>query len=74
MSRSEGRELWQVPPKGVRVLARAMSKMDTGNEANEDGYVGIASKVTKRIREEAHLSNGDKLGVDVASIGGQDVV
>lgn len=74
MSRSEGRELWQVPPKGVRVLARAMSKMDTGSEANEDGYVGIASKVTKRIREEAHLSNGDKLGTDVASNGGRDVV
>lgn len=74
MTRPEGRELWQVPPKGVRALARAMSKLDTGNEASEDSYVGIASKVTKRIREEAHLSNGDKLGTDVASNGGRDVV
>ena len=65
MSRPEGRDLWQVPPKGVRALARAMSKMDTGSEANEDGYVGIASKVTKRIRAEATLPSGAPLGTDI---------
>jgi hypothetical protein len=67
MSRPEGRDLWQVPPKGVRALARAMSVEETGNEGSEDSYVGIASKVTRRIRDEARLSTGDKLGVDVTN-------
>jgi hypothetical protein len=65
MARSDGRELWQTPPRGVRQLARAMSVAETGREDNEDSYVGIASRVTKRIREEARLSNGSQLGVDV---------
>ena len=58
-------ELWQTPPRGVRELARAMSRHDTGNEASEDSYVGIASKTTKRFREEAYLPSGAKLGTDI---------
>lgn len=59
------RELWQTPPRGVRELARAMSRHDTGKEDFEDSYVGIASKTTKRFREEAYLPNGAKLGTDI---------
>ena len=57
-------ELWQTPPRGVRELARAMSRHETGNESSEDSYVSIASKTTKRIRGEAYLPNGSKLDTD----------
>lgn len=67
-------ELWQTPPSGVRELARAMSRHDTGNEVSEDSYVSIASKTTKRYRTEARLPSGDKLGVDTTSIPGGSVL
>jgi hypothetical protein len=66
MSRPEGAGLWQTPASGVRALARAMSVAELGNESGEANYVGLASRVSKQIREQAHLSTGDKLGVDVA--------
>ena len=58
-------ELWRTPPVGVRELARAMSRHDTGNDAAEDSYVGIASKTARRFREEARLPGGGKLGTDI---------
>jgi len=65
MSRPEGAGLWKTPAQGVRDLARVMSVEETGNEASEDAYVGIASKVAKRIRAEATLSGGSPSGLDI---------
>lgn len=48
-------ELWQTPPKGIRELARAMSRHETGNDGAEDSFVGIASKTVKRFRDAATL-------------------
>lgn len=50
MNTSHGAGLWQSPARGVRALARAMSRHATGSEAAEDGYVSIASKVAADIR------------------------
>jgi hypothetical protein len=65
MGRPEGADLWKQPAKGVRELARAMSVLETGNEANEDNYVSIVSKAAKQIRNSARLPNGDRLGTDI---------
>ena len=65
MSHPEGAGLWKTPAQGVRDLARVMSVEETGNEASEDAYVGIVSRVAKRIRTEATLPGGDRLDVDV---------
>lgn len=65
MTTSAGRGLWQTPARGVRELARVMSRHETGNEASEGSYVSIASKMAERIRKEAYLPSGDRLGVDV---------
>lgn len=62
-------ELWQTPPRGIRDLARAMSRHETGNEDMEDSYVGTASKTVRRFRETAHLSTGDRLGTDISARG-----
>lgn len=59
-------ELWQTPPRGIRELARAMSRHETGNDAAEDSFVGIASKTVKRYRDAA-LVNGGHFGTDVSS-------
>lgn len=50
MQTDAGRGLWHSPARGVRDLARAMSRHDTGNEDAEDSYVSIASKVAAAIR------------------------
>ena len=65
MERPEGAGLWKQPAEGVRELARVMSVTETGNEAAEDSYVGIVSKVAKRIRNEARLPSGARLGTDI---------
>ena len=65
MGRPEGAGLWKQPAQGVRELARAMSVLETGNEANEDNYVSIVSKAAKQIRNSARLPNGDRLGTDI---------
>lgn len=65
MSRPEGAGLWKTPAEGVRVLARAMSATETGSEAAENSYVSIASKVSRRIRENARLETGERLGTDI---------
>lgn len=59
-------ELWQQPPRGVRDLARAMSRHEQGDESAEDSFVGIASKTVKRFRDEAYLPGGERLGTDVS--------
>ena len=66
MTTPAGRGLWQTPARGVRELARVMSRHETGNEASEGSYVSIASKMAERIRKEAHLPTGEKLGLDVS--------
>lgn len=50
MQSEHGRGLWSTPARGVRQLARAMSRHETGSEAAEDSYVSIASKVAASIR------------------------
>lgn len=59
-------ELWQTPPKGIRELARAMSRHETGNDGAEDSFVGIASKTVKRFRDAATLPGGAKFGTDTS--------
>lgn len=53
MNTPEGAGLWQSPARGVRALARAMSRHATGDEEAEDSYVSIASKVAADIRAQA---------------------
>ena len=50
MNTPDGAGLWQSPARGVRALARAMSRHATGDEEAEDSYVSIASKVAADIR------------------------
>jgi hypothetical protein len=50
MNTPDGAGLWQSPARGVRALARAMSRHATGDESAEDSYVSIASKVAADIR------------------------
>lgn len=50
MQSERGRGLWSTPARGVRQLARAMSRHETGSEAGEDSYVSVASKVAASIR------------------------
>lgn len=69
MGRPEGAGLWKQPAQGVRELARAMSVLETGNEANEDNYVSIVSKAAKQIRNSARLPNGARLGADITTGG-----
>lgn len=59
-------ELWQTPPKGIRELARAMSRHETGTDSAEDSFVGIASKTVKRFRDAATLPSGAKFGTDIS--------
>lgn len=42
----------QSPPKGIRALARAMSRYETGTEENDSKYVGIASETCRLLRGE----------------------
>ena len=49
-ARTAGRGLWTSPACGVRDLARAMSRHETGSDANEGSYVSIASKIAASIR------------------------
>lgn len=65
MAQPEGRGLWSTPPSGVRALARAMSVAETGNDSGEGNYVSIASRVSRRIREEAVLPGGARFGTDI---------
>lgn len=67
MTTPAGRGLWQTPARGVRELARVMSRHETGSEESEDSYVSIASKMADRIRTETHLPGGEKLGTDITS-------
>lgn len=60
-------ELWQTPPRGIRELAREMSRSEIGNSSAENSYVGIASKTVRRFRDESRLNGNVRFGYDLST-------
>ena len=71
MSKHPG--LYQEPPKGIRALARAMSRSETGSDEAARRYSGIASSTAKQIRQERNEQPTGReqlaaMGVDLGQV------